>query len=76
MSREIVAALPRDYPAAVVYAQHRAPGSSTAAAALLRRSTELEVRVGADGDRLEPGTIIVPPADVHVNVTRASAGCR
>jgi two-component system, chemotaxis family, protein-glutamate methylesterase/glutaminase len=67
--REIVADLPSDFPAALVYAQHRAPGSSTAAAELVRRSTDLEVRVGVDGMALGPGTITVPPADVHVRVT-------
>ena len=67
--RGIVAELPPDFPAALVYAQHRSPGASTAAADLLRRSTDLQVRAGIDGMELTPGTITVPPADVHVRVT-------
>jgi two-component system chemotaxis response regulator CheB len=67
--REIVAGLPPDFSAAIVYVQHRSPGSSTVAADLLRRRTDLKVRVGDDGDLLEPGTISVPPADVRVSVT-------
>ena len=67
--RGIVAELPPDFPAALVYAQHRSPGASTAAADLLRRSTDLQVRVGIDGLELKPGTIAVPPADVHVRVS-------
>ncbi len=67
--RRIVADLPPDFPAALIYAQHRSPGASTAAADLLQRSTDLRVRVGIDGEELTPGTITVPPADVHVRVT-------
>jgi two-component system, chemotaxis family, protein-glutamate methylesterase/glutaminase len=67
--RPIAAALPADFPAAMVYAQHRSPGSSDAAARLLRRWTALEVRPGTDGTPLEPGTITVPPADAHPDVT-------
>jgi two-component system chemotaxis response regulator CheB len=67
--RQLVEALPADFPAAVVYVQHRAPGSSTAAADLLRRRTVLEVRTGVDGDELRAGTIIVPPADRHVRIS-------
>ena len=67
--RGIVAELPPDFPAALVYAQHRSPGASTAAADLLQRSTDLQVRAGIDGMELTPGTITVPPADVHVRVT-------
>ncbi len=67
--RGIVAELPPDFPAALVYAQHRSPGASTAAADLLRRGTDLRVRVGTDGMALTPGTITVPPADAHVRVT-------
>jgi two-component system, chemotaxis family, protein-glutamate methylesterase/glutaminase len=66
--RKIVAELPPDFPAALIYAQHRSPGASTAAADLLQRSTDLQVRVGIDGMEVKPGTITVPPADVYVRV--------
>ena len=69
--RALAGALPADFPAAVVYVQHRSPGSSTASADLLRRRTDLEVRTGVDGDRLRAGTIIVPPADQHVRISPA-----
>ncbi|HET6551373.1 MAG TPA: chemotaxis protein CheB [Solirubrobacter sp.] len=67
--RRILAPLPADYPAAIVYAQHRRPGGSVAPRDLLARWTALEVRSGAEGDPLVPGTVTVPPADVHVRIS-------
>jgi two-component system chemotaxis response regulator CheB len=68
--RGIVETLPPGFPAAVVYLQHRKPGSSTVAADLLRRSTELEVLTGVDDCELAAGTITVPPADMHVSISQ------
>jgi two-component system chemotaxis response regulator CheB len=67
--KQILAPLPADYPAAVIYAQHRSPGASTAVADLLSRATQLAVRVGEDGAELAPGTVTVPPADAFVRVS-------
>jgi two-component system chemotaxis response regulator CheB len=67
--RRILAPLPPDYPAAIVYAQHRRPATSIAPRDLLARWTELDVRTGADGDELRPGTVVVPPSDVWVGVS-------
>jgi two-component system chemotaxis response regulator CheB len=67
---QILAPLAADFPAAVVYAQHRSPGASTAAADLLARATALDVRAGEDGAELAPGTVTVPAADVFVRVSR------
>jgi two-component system chemotaxis response regulator CheB len=66
--REVVRSLPADFPAALVYAQHRAPGSSDAPTRLLRRACALDVRTGVDGVPLTPGTLLVPPADAFVRV--------
>jgi two-component system, chemotaxis family, protein-glutamate methylesterase/glutaminase len=67
--RRVVEALPADFPAAIIFAQHRSPGSSAAAARLLRRWCWLDVLPGVDGAPLEPGTLTVPPADARVGVT-------
>ncbi len=67
--RRIVEALPADFPAAVIYAQHRAPGASSAVVDLLRRWSAPEVCDGVDGATLRPGTVTVPPADAHVRIT-------
>lgn len=67
--RRIAQALPADFPAPVLYAQHRAPGASDAVVKLLRRTSALEVLEGLDGAALGPGRIVVPAADAVVRIT-------
>jgi two-component system, chemotaxis family, protein-glutamate methylesterase/glutaminase len=67
--RSIAEALPADFPAAVVYAQHRSPNAGTAVVDLLSRWSALDVRGGADGDTVAPGTLTVVPAGAHVGVS-------
>lgn len=67
--RQLAAVLPVDFPAAVIYAQHRSPGASMAVVDLLARSCALDVRIGVHGLALTPGTFVVPPADAHVGVS-------
>jgi two-component system chemotaxis response regulator CheB len=64
--RRVLQALPADFPAPVVYAQHRSPGASTAVVLLLQRWCALDVRSGVDGAELAPGTVLVPPGDARV----------
>jgi two-component system chemotaxis response regulator CheB len=67
--RAVVGALPPDFPATVVYAQHRSPGSSDAPVRLLQHWCALDVRAGENGTELRAGTLVVPPADAHLRVT-------
>ena len=67
--RRIVEVLPADFPAAVIYAQHRAPDASTAVLDLLGRWAAVEVCEGVDGAELRPATITVPPPGAHVRIT-------
>jgi two-component system chemotaxis response regulator CheB len=67
--RQIVESLPADFPASVIYAQHRSPRASTAVVNLLGRRCALEVRDGVDGIELTPGTVTVPPAGMHARVS-------
>jgi two-component system chemotaxis response regulator CheB len=67
-SRRLLQALPAGFPAPVVYAQHRAPGSSTAIVELLGRWCAVDVRSGEDGAALEPGMALVPPGDLRARI--------
>ena len=67
--RSIVEALPADFPAPVVYAQHRSPDAGTAIVDLLSRWSALEVRGGVDGSELAPRTLTVAPAGAHLGVS-------
>lgn len=57
--------LPDDFPAAVVYVQHRVATAHSALAQLLRYRTRLPVVEPRDGDPLRAGTLHVPAAGVQ-----------
>lgn len=62
----ILRALPPDYPLAVVVVQHRPSRPTDHLEPLLRRATALPVVAVTNGARLEPGTVHLAPADLHV----------
>lgn len=64
----ILAALPADFPAALVVVQHVSPTHRSLLPQVLARQTPLRVRPAADGDRLAPGAVFVAPPDRHVLV--------
>jgi two-component system, chemotaxis family, protein-glutamate methylesterase/glutaminase len=67
--REILTSLPAELDAAVVIAQHRAPGSHpTAFRDLLGAVTRLEVREADDKDAIRSGTAYLAPPDYHLLV--------
>jgi two-component system, chemotaxis family, protein-glutamate methylesterase/glutaminase len=68
VARALVRSLPADFPAAIVYVQHRIATSLGGLPALIARSTALPVGLVRDGDALIPGTIHVAPADAQTTV--------
>jgi two-component system, chemotaxis family, protein-glutamate methylesterase/glutaminase len=64
----VLAALPADFPAAVVVVQHLDPRRRSYLSDILRRRTTLRVKEAADGDSLRPGTVYVAPPDKHLLV--------
>jgi two-component system chemotaxis response regulator CheB len=62
IARGLVAALPDDFPAAVVYVQHRAPGRPSFLTKLLGRDTRMPVHELCDGEDVRPGVVYVAPA--------------
>lgn len=65
----LVATLPVDFPAAIVLAQHLDPGRPSRLAAILERHSALPVCPVTERASLEPGVILVVPANEHVTVT-------
>ena len=63
---EILAGLPRDFPASVVVVQHRQPGQPDMLSGLLDSQGPLTVREAEDKSDLKPGCVFVAPADYHV----------
>ena len=66
--REVLGALPVDYPAAVAIAQHRSPGSRGVLTHFLQKHCSLPVREADDKDPVVPGTVYLAPADYHLLV--------
>jgi two-component system chemotaxis response regulator CheB len=66
--RSLVAGLPHDFPACVLIVLHVPATSPSALPAILSRVGTLPVRHGQEGDRLEPGTVLVAAPDHHLIV--------
>ncbi|MBU5614077.1 chemotaxis-specific protein-glutamate methyltransferase CheB [Geomonas azotofigens] len=67
--RQILAALPAHFPAAVVVVQHMAVGFTENFVHWLNRSSTLPVALGTDGAQLVPGQVYVAPDNCHMEVT-------
>jgi two-component system chemotaxis response regulator CheB len=66
---ELVTQFPADFGAPCVIVQHL-PASFTAPfAAQLKRRAKVPVRVAEEGDRLEPGLVLVAPGAMHLSIT-------
>lgn len=66
---QLIPALPRDLPAAVLIVQHMPPGFTRSLAEGLDRGAQLSVAEASAGDRLETGLVLVAPGDHHMVIT-------
>jgi two-component system, chemotaxis family, protein-glutamate methylesterase/glutaminase len=66
--KELMADLPADLPAAVLVVLHVSASGPSALPSILDRATELEVRHATDGERLEPGCVLIAPPDRQLTV--------
>ena len=65
----LVAALPANFPAPIVLAQHLDPTYPSHLGEILARHSTLPVRTVTDQEPLMPGVVYVVPADRHVEIT-------
>ena len=66
--RQLLAALPGDFPAAIVVVQHLDPRHRSLMAEILSRRTNLRVKEAQDGERLDAGTVYIAPPNRHLLV--------
>ncbi len=71
---ELVSALPEDFPAPIVLAQHLDPERESNLREILSRRSALPVRTVSDEEPLEAGVVFVVPADRHVSITDSEIG--
>ncbi len=64
----VLAALPADFPAAIVVVQHLDPRHRSLMADILSRRTALQVKEAEDGDRVLAGTAYIAPPNNHLLV--------
>lgn len=64
----VLAALPGDFPAALVVVQHLDPRHRSLMADILSRRTALTVKEAENGDRLSAGTAYIAPPNNHLLV--------
>jgi len=65
---QVLAALPADFPAALVVVQHLDPRHRSLMADILSRRTALSVKQAKEGDRLAPATAYIAPPNKHLLV--------
>jgi two-component system, chemotaxis family, protein-glutamate methylesterase/glutaminase len=65
---DVLAALPADFPAALVVVQHLDPRHRSLMAEILSKRTALRVREAKEGDALEPGLACIAPPNRHLLV--------
>ena len=65
---DVLAALPRDFPAALVMVQHLDPRHRSLMAEILGRRTSLLIKEAREGDALERGLALIAPPNRHLLV--------
>jgi two-component system chemotaxis response regulator CheB len=62
----LIPALPGDLPVGVLVVQHMPAGFTAQLAQRLNRLSAVTVREAVDGDRIEPGTVLIAPGHSHL----------
>lgn len=60
--------LPADFPSAIVIVQHIAIGFSKELAEWLNEKSEIRVKEAVQGDRIEPGLVLIAPGGRHLAI--------
>src|SRR5271169_5142321 len=72
----IIPRLPEDFPAGVLVVQHMPVGFTRSLAERLNARSRLDVREAEEGDPVEPGTVLVAPAGVHMKLRKRGTQAR
>jgi two-component system chemotaxis response regulator CheB len=64
----VLADMPKDFPAPIVFVQHLDPMYKTSMAEILQWNCKLKVKKAENGEDLEQGVVYVAPANRHMLV--------
>ncbi len=64
--KEVLCRIPRDFPVGIALVQHIEDRFDKSFADWLNGQTELDVRLAGDGERFEPGTVLIAPGGKHL----------
>jgi two-component system chemotaxis response regulator CheB len=67
--KQIVSALPANFPIPIMITQHMATGFMDSLVGWLKDGSRIRVLMGADGQKLEPGCVYVAPDDRHMGIS-------
>ena len=68
--KEILHRLPKSFPVAVLILIHIAHGFLEGCVRWLQGTTVLPIKIGAEGDPIQPGTVYMAPTGYHMRVTK------
>jgi two-component system, chemotaxis family, protein-glutamate methylesterase/glutaminase len=68
--QQVLTRLPRNFPVGIVIAQHMPPTFTKSLADRLNSLSQLTIREATDGDKIEPGLVLVAPGGRNMTVKR------
>ena len=71
---QIIPKLPKGFPLGVAIVQHMPPKFTKSLAERLDGLSQVEVREAREGDRMEPGLVLIAPGGQHLTFERNGAG--
>jgi two-component system chemotaxis response regulator CheB len=71
---QMIPKLPADFPLGIAIVQHMPPKFTKSMAERLNGLSQVEVREAQDGDRMEPGVVLIAPGGQHLTFHRIGSG--
>lgn len=69
----LLSALPEDFPFPILVAQHISDGFMGGLVEWLKRLSKMEIKVGEEGERIDPGRVYFSPSERHMKINARRA---
>ncbi len=71
---QVIPKLPANYPLGILIVQHMPPHFTRSMAERLNGLSQVEVREAADGDKVQPGVVLIAPGGFHMMLAKNGTG--